>query len=287
MDLGLTGISDSFDAELVDVVGDGKLDVYNLSIGCNPFDPQNPNCDPSVIGPDNLLEQTANGFTDRSSLVPHDLGWIHYHKMLAVDVDGDGDNDVIIVTNNQGDLSSEQNRLMRNRVNEGLGFVTELPPDLLNLSGDLYDLDKGDIDGDGDLDVVTTVCDGAFGEALLRNNNGTLTLDTNAIPGLTQSCTVGSALIDLDDDGDLDLLFGGTRDLNDTHVHLRVLVNKGDGTFVDASDALPSFGSEHLQLNNFAGGDIDGDHDIDIVIAGGAPYFEPDRAGRVVVLHLE
>ncbi len=286
VDLGTGSADDAFDAEFLDVVGDGRPDIYNLSAGCDPNEFGGGGCDPSVIGPDVLLEQVDNGFDDRSDLVPHRTAWVHDHKVIAADLDGDGDGDIVIVTNNTT-FPSEQNRVLRNRVNEGLGFVPEFPAGLLNIFGDLYDLDAGDVDGDGDPDIVTTVCDGDFGEVLLRNEGGDLVRDTAALPSLTQSCTVGSALVDLDDDGDLDLLFGGTRDLFDTHAQLRVFINRGDGTYVDGSGALPSFGNEHLQLNNFAAGDIDRDRDVDILIAGGAPYFETDRPGRVVVYHLE
>jgi hypothetical protein len=285
------GFHDSFDAEFVDLTGDGRADIFSLSTGCNPADVQFFGaCDASTNGGDAIFAQNADGtLADLSSLAPRDPRWVHEHKLIAADIDGDGDNDIVIVTNNVNENSSEQNRVLINRINEGLGFEVHTPSDLLNTLGDLYDLDSGDIDGDGDPDIVTTVCEGEVGEALFRNDNGVLVNDNSALPSLTQTCTVGSALVDLDDDGDLDLLFGGVDDVNaiDPHTHMRVLINRGDGTFVDGSDALPQFDNRHLLLNNFAVGDIDGDRDVDILVAGGAPYFHADHSGRVLVLHLE
>jgi hypothetical protein len=135
---------------------------------------------------------------------------------------------------------------------------------------------------------VCTADGSAFSEILLHNDNGTLTnTSSTALPSQSVSCTVGVAMVDLDDDGDLDLIYGGTVSFTDTHTQMRVFINKGDGTFVDASDAVPAFVHDHVQINNFAVGDIDGDRDADILIAGGAPYNEPNREGHVVVLHLE
>jgi hypothetical protein len=82
------------------------------------------------------------------------------------------------------------------------------------------------------------------------------------------------------------LFFGGTRALGDTRIDGRVYVNDGSGTFHDASDAL-DLGNARLQINNFAGGDLDGDGDVDIVVAAGAPYAETFRAGGVIVLEMQ
>lgn len=290
--LALPPESSAFEAQLIDVVGDARLDIYVLVIGCSPFDPQSPQCDPALIGPDVVLEQQNNGFVDRSSLVPHDADWTHDHKLVATDLDLDGDNDIVIVTNNEGVFGGEENRVLENRVDEGRGFVVQRPPDLLGLIGDLYDIDAADVDGDGDPDVSTTLCDPGAGssEALLRNDGGTLVLDEDALPSGpagTDNCDVGTAFLDLDGDGDVDLLYGGTVSLADTRTQMKIYVNDGTGTFHDASAAAPAFGQTRLQLNTFAGGDVDRDGDTDVVVAGGAPYAETDRPGRVLVLRLE
>jgi hypothetical protein len=289
VDLGLGPASSAFDAQLIDVVGDARPDIYVLSIGCSPFDPLAGACDPSTIGPDVLLERTANGFANRSSLVPHDPDWTHDHKLMATDLDLDGDNDIVIITNNEGAFGGEQNRVLINRVDEGRGFVVDPnQPDLLALTGDLYDIDAADVDGDGDPDVTTTICQPNSGssEVLLRNDGGRLVRVSAALPSSFDNCDVGTAFIDIDDDGDPDLFYGGTNSLNDTRAETKLYVNDGTGTFHDAGDALPSFGDDRLQINTFAGGDLDGDGDRDVALAGGSPYFDA-QPGRVVVWLLE
>ena len=220
--------------------------------------------------------------------MPHEDDWDHDHKVIAVDLEQDGDTDLVVVTNNES-FFTEENRILRNRVNEGQGFVAEVPASLQDVVGDLYDIDVGDIDGDGDEDIVTTNCTTStpFDEIVLVNDDGDLVRDDSALPGgVGDACVVGTLLVDIEGDGDLDVFFGGTRSLNDTRIAGRVYVNDGTGTFHDASDAL-SLGDDALQINNFAAGDLDDDGDVDIVAAAGAPYFERFLPGAVLVLELE
>jgi hypothetical protein len=90
-------------------------------------------------------------------------------------------------------------------------------------------------------------------------------------------------LVDVDSDGDLDVMWSGTVDAGrNLSLLLRLYVNRGDGTFVDASVHLPSSGRV-LQGNNIAAADVDGDGDTDLIVAGGAPYAETDRRGAVLL----
>jgi hypothetical protein len=63
----------------------------------------------------------------------------------------------------------------------------------------------------------------------------------------------------------------------------RLYVNRGDGTFVDGTAFAPS-PNLSMQGNNLDGADLDDDGDLDLVLALGAPYFETDRPGAVMVL---
>jgi hypothetical protein len=290
IELPLTAENSAFDAQLADVVGNDRDDLIVLGIGCDPILDleQSPGCDPNRQGRDVIFEQTGTGgssrLTRRDDLIPHEARQVHDHKMVIFDVDGDDDNDIFVVVNNDPYTSAEH-RLLRNRVREGRGFVKETAG-FQELVGDLYDVDAGDIDGDGDDDVVTAIClgDGAVSsEVILRNDNGTLRLDETALPVVRIGCAVGSRLIDVDSDGDLDALWTGTVDARRNPVfEARLYVNRGDGTFVDASAHLPVVG-RILQGNHAAGADLDGDGDVDLVIAGGAPYSDTGRPGAVLL----
>jgi hypothetical protein len=290
IDLPLTAENSAFDAQLEDVVGDDRDDLVVLGIGCDPVldQQQSPGCDPSRQGADVIFEQTGQGggsrLTPRRDLIPHEARQVHDHKMVIFDADGDGDNDILVVVNNDPYTSAE-NRLLRNRVNEGRGFVKEAAA-FTSIVGDLYDVDAGDIDGDGDQDVLTSICLGdgeVSSEVVLRNDGGNLRVDTDALPVFNENCTVGTQLIDVDSDGDLDALWTGTINArNNLQLLTRLYINRGDGTFVDASQHWPA-PSRVLQGNNIAGADVDGDGDIDLVIAGGAPYAATDLAGGVIL----
>lgn len=285
--LALSELNSAFEAQLVDLVGDSRDDVFVHSIGCDVFLDQenNPGCDNDLYGPDVLLEQTNSGFTERSSLVPHEDDWVHDHKVVATDLDGDGDNDLVAVVNNDPYFTAE-NRILRNRVDEGLGFVAETPAALQGLVGDLYDIDAGDVDGDGDPDVVTTVCFGsaASSEIILENVGGNLQQGSSALPSPQDDCDVGTLLLDVDTDGDLDVFFGGTRF---DRYSLKLYVNRGDGSFIAANASLPDLSAFDLQVNHVAGGDLDGDRDPDVVLALGPPYRVQNVPGAVFLFLLE
>ncbi|MBI1947036.1 MAG: IPT/TIG domain-containing protein [Deltaproteobacteria bacterium] len=285
--LALTPFNSAFEAQLVDLVGDQRDDVFVHAIGCDVFLDQenNPDCDNDLYGPDVLLEQTSTGFSDRSNLVPHRDDWVHDHKVVATDLDGDGDNDLVAVVNNDPYATAE-NRIMRNRADEGLGFVTETPAGLQELIGDLYDIGAGDLDGDGDADVVTTLCFGSSSssEVVLDNVAGSLVADWTALPDTQDDCDVGTLALDVDTDGDLDLFFGGTRF---DRYNLKLYVNRGDGTFVAATGSLPNLAALDLQVNHLAGGDLDADRDPDVVLALGAPYLNQGVPGAVFLFLLE
>ena len=109
----------------------------------------------------------------------------------------------------------------------------------------------GDLDGDGDLDLILANSGGTFSTlavVLLNNGRGGFSPGTNAY--LASSPL---ALGDFDNDGDLDLATA-----NGTRGTCSVLVNIGNGTFT---------GNQELGVggypNGVAVGDVDGDGDLD------------------------
>ncbi|MEM7199228.1 MAG: VCBS repeat-containing protein [Planctomycetota bacterium] len=182
------------------------------------------------------------------------------------DVDGDGDLDLVAGNGWTGYSSSYypvpgQNRLF---LNDGIGNfvdVTEtqlaVPPAYANAVA------LGDLDGDGDLDLVT-----ANGELYAVRQNGLYLNDgsgtftdvtaTHLPPDANTSESV--ALGDVDGDGDLDLVFGNTMALAGTSLYL----NDGSGRFSDVTDArLPAQADPVFGLVLF---DADGDGDLDLAI---------------------
>ena len=145
----------SRDVAMGDVDNDGDLDIYfGNAIGDNSF---------TGGGQQNrLYNNNGNGyFTDETTMRIPTLGKITKSVDFG-DVDNDGDLDIIEANSrhengHQAPLPGQQNKIL---INDGNGFFTDesiyglfsrrrLPFRIDNS----YDIDLGDVDGDGDLDM--------------------------------------------------------------------------------------------------------------------------------------
>ncbi|MBX3396064.1 MAG: VCBS repeat-containing protein [Phycisphaerae bacterium] len=190
-----------------------------------------------------------------------------YTNQLTIgDIDNDGDLDIIFA-NGAGFTSAETPQVQRIFINNGSGTFTDQSVARLNFSGICRGVELGDIDNDGDLDLVFAQDFNRRPALFLNDGNGFFTNVTAArLPALNLSSSrVGMA--DIDNDGDLDLYFvsGGASRFGCGQS--RVYINNGFGFFTDET------ASRH-PIENFCEpmdcifGDIDGDFDLDIRTAG-------------------
>jgi hypothetical protein len=118
---------------------------------------------------------------------------------------------------------------------------------------------SGDVDGDGDKDLLMTGQSPARQTKLyLNNGTGNFTEATTNLPQASSSVTIFK---DLDKDNDLDLFFSGINNVGQTFTH--IYTNNGSGVFTQVTNAaLPSFVGGGAAID-----DVDGDGDQDIIIS--------------------
>ncbi|HPE98425.1 MAG TPA: T9SS type A sorting domain-containing protein [Chitinophagales bacterium] len=171
------------------------------------------------------------------------------------DMDNDGDQDVVIAGLNDMGIA-----VTNIYANDGSGVFSSWSADLIGLQ--LVDLDAGDTDGDGDLDLVFTgTTDPYEAVAGIYENDGSGNFSLLAGTPFTGANLGTINLADLDNDGDLDIIQTGNTDVIDTFTS-NVYENTGSNIFV-AVDSL-----EDAYLTSTAIGDIDNDGDLDAVILG-------------------
>jgi len=169
------------------------------------------------------------------------------HVARFFDADGDGDLDLLCGNTGASRLFS----------NDGLGNFTEAVG-ALPTTGGTRDVAIGDVDLDGDLDIVAGIRTSS--NQLWLNQNGTFQVAAAQMSNIIQA-TKAVELADLDGDGDLDLMIGNDHSVSDPRSWM--IFNDGTGDFTGTPIVI-STGRVH----SITAADIEGDGDIDFAICG-------------------
>lgn len=173
-----------------------------------------------------------------------------------IDADGDGHLDVV--------LTGDDSALVR--VYYGAGNGTFSVAHEWSSGNSAFRLGSGDIDGDGDLDLLVN-----GGAILVLEQAEDRVYDAQAVVTRSTSSVKGVEVADMDGDGNLDLLL-----LDGTN--LRILVGQGDGTFgTDTAHAIGGTGATLFVL--YANGDAA--PDVLVTHASGSRLFFGDGDGGV------
>ena len=168
------------------------------------------------------------------------------------DIDNDGDLDVVMVG-----VSEDSTPISRIYTNDG-NFTFSLKQNLLGVaSGDVA---FGDIDNDGDLDILLSGSPSGVtrtSKTYINDGDGNYTEKSNPLQGV-YSCAV--AFGDIDNDGDLDILLSGSEG---GIPRAKTYINDGNGNYTEKSNSIIA-----VIDTSVAFGDIDNDNDLDILITG-------------------
>jgi VCBS repeat protein/IPT/TIG domain-containing protein len=271
-----------------------------------------------------LVNGGSGTFTDATETkvppVSGDEDWRARDGVLA-DLDGDGDLDLAIVTDDQ--VAGGARSSLRILRNNGSGTFADVTSASVPASTTYGDLNQGvaiaaaNLDGANGTDLVllhtgyfteTIVISGGppptptdpappdivttyyypGTRVLLNGGTGVFTRSASALPAITGSDATqyqGNALVlgDVDGDGDRDLLLTRATPITDpanAANHLRtasLLLNAGDATFTDASNArLPNASDpEYLQGARIQLADMDGDSDLDLLLVSDTRLVSP------------
>ncbi|HEY2856759.1 MAG TPA: CRTAC1 family protein, partial [Gemmatimonadaceae bacterium] len=198
------------------------------------------------------------------------------HKGVFVDLDHDGDLDLVLVGN--GGRTVYRNNLD--------GTFTDVAAAYgVAGTGDARDVVFGDFDGDGRIDLFIANASGP--NALLHNGGAQRFSDVTSASGLTSTGGSGAAAVgDYNNDGFLDLFVAGANGGEPA-----LWLNNGDGTFRRDTRSAKTIAAMR-QLNGAAAMFVDYDNDgwLDLLVvgsgargsAGGVFLFRNDRSGRFI-----
>jgi len=193
--------------------------------------------------------------------------------------DLDGDRDFDLVEGIGGYPSGYPDTEVRVYINDGTGVfgaptsvIVKRAP-VMYYDGSQF-VTLGDVDRDGDTDVVVSWRDTSQAEVYTNDGSGNFQLSQT----IASTYVKASALGDLDGDSDVDMVLANSEGYPN-----KVFLNDGLGTFLDSGQALGSSYTYHVGL-----GDLDKDGDLDLItanIAAEQRVFRNDGWGMFSLWH--
>jgi hypothetical protein len=246
----------------IDFNHDGFMDLIAL---------QNPP-DPGPSNPAPILAYTNDGnghFTESTALVLGDVKATNPCGNAVADFNGDGLVDLFI-TDNGSERPLEAGRgkkyiLFIQKPNGTLVDEAQLRLPALNDTRP-FGTDAGDIDGDGDLDLMIMCAGGGFYQLLINDGFGYFHFETERLPDLNPYNPNNCLMFDADNDGDIDIFCGGGG--NNLPQAGWLFLNDGTGHFTIApADAIPPSLGPAVEIEQAFSSDLNGDGFMDLALS--------------------
>jgi hypothetical protein len=216
-----------------DLNGDGKTDI--LAVNASPA---YPNKEYSVTP---FLNQGGGSFTPTAT-VPIGQGGmeLYGYQPAFVDLNGDGNLDIILQWNIVALGAPNVSVLLSNgdgTFASPTALNVSFPPNIGNVQCSSYKIGSGDLNADGNQDLILATCDDDMGDSdaiiFLGKGDGTfgsqITFALPTPPNVIVSITPNFIVQDVNLDGKVDLVFGSGR----------LALGNGDGTFTSAAPLFP------------------------------------------------
>ena len=229
-----------YSIQVADINRDGKLDVVASLPTTANFATLLGNGNGTFKAPASVAS-TANNF-----------------NFVLTDINNDGILDIVTEIGNGSTTSSSVGVLLGNG-NGTFKAQTTFSP---GTGVGIVNLANGDVNGDGNMDIVTANYQTDSASILLGNGNGAFVTPTSVPLG---DGTKMVALADMNNDGKLDLV-----SLNALGNNISIALGNGNGTFLPAVNKAISNASS---LKQFEITDLNGDGNLDVLTGGSSIVF--------------